>query len=59
MMRERKSIFLDVDVYENAKKIAHMQQTSISDVIRVLLNEYVQDNDVLLQKYNEIFGNRK
>ena len=43
-------------VAKAAKKIAHMQRESVTNVINLLLEGYVRDNQESLAEYEKLYG---
>lgn len=58
--RERKSIRVNLlfkpSVKRNIEKLATMQQTSINDLIGVVMEQYIEDNAEMINRYNSTFG---
>lgn len=58
--KERKSIRVNLlfkpSVKRNIEKLATMQQTSINDLISVVMEKYIEDNAEAINRYNSTFG---
>lgn len=50
----RKNFTILPSVFENVRKIAHVDRTSISEIIETLLTEYIEKNKEKLIEYEKI-----
>lgn len=58
--KERKSVRVNLlfkpSVKRNIEKLALMKQTSINDLISVVMEKYIEDNAEMINRYNSTFG---
>lgn len=53
---KRLNLLILPSVGEDMTKIAAMKRTSVNDLINSLLKGYVESNQDLIKKYNDVFG---
>lgn len=53
---KRLNLLLYPSLFENLKKIAVMQRTSVNDLINTVLNDYTEKEADQIERYNQIFG---
>ena len=54
LRRKQLGIFVSVPTWENIKRIAFVQNTSINHITNVLLEDYIQKNQKALKDYQKI-----
>ena len=54
LKRKQLGIFVSVPTWENIKRIAFVQHTSINRITNVLLENYIQQNQDALKDYQKI-----
>ncbi|MEM1506253.1 toxin-antitoxin system HicB family antitoxin [Domibacillus sp. 8LH] len=51
---KRLNLLVTPSLHVNLKKVATMEETSVNDLINRVLNEYVEDKNDLIEKYNQV-----
>lgn len=54
---KRFSLLLKPSVYNNLKKIAVMEQTSVNELIGKISEEYIRQNHKNIKIYDQVFNN--
>lgn len=53
---KRLNLLMLPSVYDSISKLATMQRTSVNELVNSLLQAHIKENEELLQKYNDVFG---
>lgn len=53
---KRVNLLMLPSVYTDITKIAAMKRTSVNDLVNTLLQEHIEENKELLEKYDQVFG---
>ena len=53
---KRLNLLLLPSLFQDLEKLSTMKRTSVNNLINVVLKEYVEENQNLIEKYIELFG---
>ena len=53
---KRVNLLMLPSIYADITKIAAMKRTSVNDLVNTLLQEHIEANKELLEKYDQVFG---
>lgn len=53
---KRLNVLLKPSIYERIDKIATMKRISVNELLNIVLDDYANNNQDLINKFNETFG---
>lgn len=53
---KRLNLLIKPSLYANMRKIAHMERTSVNNLMDIALNEYAEAHREQIEAYNAIYG---
>ena len=53
---KRLNLLIKPSLYANMRKIAHMERTSVNNLMDIALNEYAEAHKEQIEAYNAIYG---